>query len=382
MIDPATLLIAVPSRRGFTLVEMLVGTAVLSVLIVLLVSVTDFAGRSYRSAAAKIEQFSEARRGFETMTRRLAEATLNTYWDYFDAFGKPAPTDAAKRATFIPHHYGRNSELRFRSGLMSNIFTENRLRSTHGVFFQAPAGEVDDVERLGVLDQTLSTWGYFLEIDDDRNLIPEFLRAQIPPRRRSRLLELREPTERLSIYVNPNAPNPAPVAPNRAAFWWFSNSVMTAKDRPVRVLAENVIALVILPRLSANDELARKRAGKAMLASKSYDYDSTLANKPADAEINPKNQLPPVVQVIMIAIDEISAARIAEANPKGSDFGLKLSRFFKEPLLLEDNPATPEPGDGDLGALEKELIEARITYRIFNTNVAIRGAKWSRSQTD
>jgi hypothetical protein len=50
--------------------------------------------------------------------------------------------------------------------------------------------------------------------------------------------------------------------------------------------------------------------------------------------------------------------------------------------MLEDDPATPEPKDGDIAALEQKLTEERITYRVFTANVIIRAAKWSRAQID
>jgi uncharacterized protein (TIGR02599 family) len=103
---------------------------------------------------------------------------------------------------------------------------------------------------------------------------------------------------------------------------------------------------------------------------------------PPDAEINPKNQLPPVVQIVMVAIDETSAARLASEHAGVQNLGLETDDLFRDASRLEDDRSTPEPGDGDLHTLEQRLIAARIHYRIFSTNVAIRGAKWSRGQTN
>ncbi len=36
----------------------------------------------YRRMRSRIDTFQEARAGFETVTRRLSQAMLNTYWDY------------------------------------------------------------------------------------------------------------------------------------------------------------------------------------------------------------------------------------------------------------------------------------------------------------
>jgi uncharacterized protein (TIGR02599 family) len=47
---------------------------------------------------------------------------------------------------------------------------------------------------------------------------------------------------------------------------------------------------------------------------------------------------------------------------------------------LLDDPATGDPGDGDLHKLAKELVAMKLSYRIFTTDVSIRSAKWSREQ--
>jgi uncharacterized protein (TIGR02599 family) len=143
---------ASPALSAFTLVEVMVSTVIVVILAGILISATDMTARSFARTSAKIEQFSEARRGFEAMTRRLAEATLNTYFDYYDATGQPRPifngdpTNANYKSSrdFIPASYGRQSELRFVAGPMDKLdpAAEDFDRPTHGVFFQAPAGEV------------------------------------------------------------------------------------------------------------------------------------------------------------------------------------------------------------------------------------------------
>ncbi|MEQ1853294.1 MAG: hypothetical protein ABMA01_17075, partial [Chthoniobacteraceae bacterium] len=96
--------------------------------------------------------------------------------------------------------------------------------------------------------------------------------------------------------------------------------------------------------------------------------------------LNPRNQLPPVVQVAMVAIDEPGAELLADKFGSDPFLGINYSTLFRNPSMLEDNPATAAPGDGDLAKLEAILAAKRISYRIFSTNVSIRGAKWSRSQ--
>ncbi|MEA3212477.1 MAG: hypothetical protein QOE70_5534 [Chthoniobacter sp.] len=371
---------------GFTLVELMVSMAILIIIIGIMVAATDQAGQLARRTTGKIEQFQEARHGFEKMTRRLSEATLNTYWDYYDVNNKVR--DSINYKDFTPVNYGRQSELRFRSGSMTKLLgtaDSSVYRPTHGIFFQAPVGEVEDRPPVvtpqsnqdkQMLDETLNTWGFFLEIASDKEFIPPFLVGLQKERIRSRMLELRQSTETLNIYKETAyAGNPDPMK-------WFTKPLLLkagqSTPRPVRILAENVVALIMLPRLSQNDERLRTKSNKAPL-SLDYEYDSTATK--SDPEINPKNQLPPVVQVVMVAVDEISARRLIDRNPGAKDLGVKTDDLFTDSRLLEDNAKTTEPGDGDLHTLETRLLDQHATYRIFSTNVAIRGAKWSKAQT-
>ena len=67
---------------AFTLLEILVSCAALALLLVFMVSITGMVQTTYRRTQGKAEQFREARVAFEAITRRLAQSTLNTYWDY------------------------------------------------------------------------------------------------------------------------------------------------------------------------------------------------------------------------------------------------------------------------------------------------------------
>lgn len=387
-------------RGAFTIVELLAATAVFIGLMLMLVTATNQTGDMWRRSSAKIEQFQQARRGFESMTRRLSQATLNTYWDYdydVDTNGNPDRTRP-------PKGYVRQSELRFRSGYMSKLIATNDggVRPTHGVFFQAPLGMVEDDVVTKVdpakthrpLYGLLNTWGYFVQVDDDAQIVPDFLKGTIPPRVRSRLMELMEPSETFKMD-NPSQvveidANGNKIIKKSDKNWddpayldWFATPVKARTH--VRVLAENVLALVIHPRLTQQDEVARANANKKDILSPLYDYDSkrfsnqkgadtAATTRAPDSDLNPKNQLPPVVLVTMVAIDEASARRLDVLMPGDRSYGLGLDKLFLDARKLE----TPE--EGDLAKLEEKLIAMKLTYRIFSSNVGIRGAKWSRSE--
>ena len=347
------------TARAFTLVELMVSMAVLVLLMLVLVGMTSQTSQTWRTTTAKIEQFQQARDGFEAMTRRLSQATMNPYWEvHFDVNG-------------VPDRYVRQAELRFISGSMQSLATDT-WRPTHGIFFQAPLGIVEDRIAHGLLSSLLNTWGYFLEVADDSTLRPAFLQNRIPTRMRSRLMELTQPAEKMLVY---EASGPD----DRT---WYSKALADS-NRPVRTLAENIMALVILPKLSKVEEDQRAVTKKGLLCPK-YSYDSTKqyneGAQAGDPDISPQNQLPPVVQVTMVAIDELSAQRLASAYPSAANLGLDSSLLFQDATKLVDNPATPEPDDGDLHTFEQMLVKNHLTYRIFTANVGIRGAKWSKTK--
>lgn len=348
---------------GFTLVELMVSMAIISIMVLMLATTTHQASNVWRRGASKVEQFRESRIAFETITRRLGNATLNTYWDY--QYAPDDPDHVGPPTAFV-----RQSELRFRSGRMSRMApAAGVVRPTHGIFFQAPLGDVQD-ESLENMDRLLNTTGYFLEVNNDSDLIPPFLRSQTPPRIRSRLMELRKPAERLSIYN---------LTPGQPDHHWFADSLSGA-SRPVRVVAENIVALVLLPKLSQAETAARAKAGRKMLCP-NYEYDSTLTSnettppKVPDAEVNPRNQLPPIVQIAMVALDEISGQHLQEMAGDLPDLGLNTTDLFQDAARLDGDPTS------DLALFQDQLREKKLTYRLFTTTVSLRGAKWSRAQT-
>ena len=88
--------------RAFTLIEVMVSTAVIGMLVLILATITNETSLIWRRTTAKAEQFREVRAAFEHMTTTLGQATLNTYYAYDDP-------DA-------PRRYERRSELRFICG--------------------------------------------------------------------------------------------------------------------------------------------------------------------------------------------------------------------------------------------------------------------------
>ena len=411
------------SRSGFTLVELMVSTALIAVLMGLLLGTVDQTQRVWQRTTAKVGQFQASRAAFESMTRRLSQATLNTYWRAYD-------TDITNN--IAEYQLRRSSELQFISGSASRIFTSPNLASlnpsptyaypTHAVFFQAPTGYTETPASYLGLNSLLSTAGYFLEFGDDPQRPQSIPNAN--SRFRMRLMELNAPSESVTIFTRKPEINSAdaqaystlhsiePQVLDEAQkdyaglvdkdgksirnfvrpFWMKAALERVAPSgaggvprfRYAHPLAENIVALVILPKLAVKDRKVGDTSAPDRLDSlaPNFEYDSWrvmksdvkkgLANAARD------NVLPPIVQVVMVAIDEPSAVRAnftANNPPKWTD-GL-----FQTVTTESDLSA-------QIGSLEKALVgddtklTNRVNYRIFSTDVVIRGSKWSTKIND
>lgn len=363
---------------AFSLVELLVATAVLSLLLVLLLSITNQTSNTWRYTIGRVQQFREAREGFEAISRKLSQAALNTYWDYNDPLN--------------PTQYLRQSELRFLSGPAESIgagAVSNR-RPSHALFFNAPLGVssppgTDQPDAEG-LENVLNTWGFFVEFGDDSDIRPDFLTpAEAPPRFRFRMKELTIPSNYVSIYryTSGRGATGLPANLTYAGREWFTDA-FSLTPAPVHVVAENVVALVALPKLSPADLEKVGITDPALQASAlapTYIYDTTTigggSRYPTDpvkaAMLNSRNQLPPLVQLTLVAIDEGSARRLAN--------GSTMPDLSVDSLFQADTDSASR-FESDLSQLQNRLQELRLSYRTFTTTVSIKAAKWSTDQTN
>lgn len=370
-------------QGGFTLVELLVSTAIITVLMVILVSITNQTNSVWRYTSGKMEQFRESRNAFDTVTTRLSQATLNTYWDYNDPKA--------------PINYERRSELRFISGHRSLSDPKELLgdydgarRVSHSIFFHAPLGFVEHAagrkSKYNGLSNLLNVWGYYVELQDDENFRPGFIqriKPEIPLRTRFRLMEFMQPAEQLQTYSHTSGTVSKPTASKSyTGLDWFKPLVNKA-DAPVHVLSENIIALVILPQLTKQDREYASKTGGATELAPNYNYDSTSDGDTRGGggdgrNVNTRNQLPPVVQVTLVAIDEQSALRL---SPRGHEelVDAVQTKFTKASKFNTDLALNQDLADD--ATLENKLVSMKVNYRVFTTNVPIKSAKWSREQS-
>lgn len=324
-----------PGQRGhgkpaFTVLELLASMAVLMVVAVLSYSILNSTMAAWKAHKARLNPFEGARTAFEILTNRLGQATLNTYWDYND----PAN----------PTRYLRQSELHFIAGKASELIPDVPNTGMDAVFFVAPLG-FSDTPALDPLVKMLTACGFYVRFSDDPSR-PDFLDGRVENRFRFRLYQFLQPAEQLSVY-NGNA---------GLSRQWFRAGV----EEWSFPMVDNVIGLIIRVKYPtpSGDEVA-------------YAYD-TRDGSPANPKPN-FHQLPPVVAVTMVAIDEDSARRLAEKFGSAMPPILPAAGAFADPAEYE----------GDLRDWEQLLRGQgapglpKITFRFLNAEIPIRGARWS-----
>jgi uncharacterized protein (TIGR02599 family) len=321
----------------------MVALVILSFMMAVVFIIISGTGKIWRNSMAKIEAFQAARAGFEAMTRRLSQATLNNYYDYFDVGGHAA---ADPDYSGIPNRYGRQSELHFAAdtGLLPR-------QVSSAVFFQALLGQTSD-SAWEDLPNALNAVGYYVTYNSDveAGSRPGFISAALTPLKwRFRLMEYVQPLQSLEIYKTANITGNG---------WFATGSMAAGNVSNTRALADNIVCLVILPKKSSLDDESVTEL------SPDYVYNSRVTWT-GTRQPEQMNQLPPLVQVVMVAIDEPSAQRIC-LNAEVPDLGVE--SLFRQAARLEE----------DLRLLTTTLEQERINYQVFRANIAIRGAKWSR----
>ena len=322
---------------AFSLIELLISLAVLSVLVVLAASLIGAIQDVWKRSSARTEQFRSARQALETISSRLSQATLNPYWV------------VQTNANGVPVRYERQSDLRFLAGQAPTL---TALAQPGGaLFFQAPTGySANGTSRL---DAALNTWGYFVEYGPDSSRPPFISTSIIPTKNRFRLVEFIDPSDGLTVFSKTSG-NSAYNGKD-----WFTAPLATAGNR--RVLADNIVAFVALPRLSTSED------STGTVLSPTYIYDTTTSS--AIPKLNPKNQLPPIVDIAVVAISETTANRITWGNSP-PNFGT--SDLFKEATKM----------DADLETLRTNIEKMNLSARVFRTSIPISAARWSTEQNN
>lgn len=339
-------------RRGFSLLEVLVSTAVLAIILVVVLQVIGGTGSIWKGTTGRAEQFREGRSAVDALTRAIGQATLNPAWDY-ERVSLTAP----------PTGYLRQSDLRFISG-PSSLLGLGAARFSHGLFFQAPLGLTRNPGTYVELGNVLNTCGFFIEFGSDATYRPDFLNGVVPERHRFRLVEMRQPSDELTVYEFTSGANGGiPKASSYTGKDWYQQPLGAAVP-PTTVLAENVIAMVVLPRLSPADQVELGGGSGALAPGFLYDTSAEGAGL-VNPALSSRNQLPPLLEIRLVVIDEASARR-HENGSAVPDYGV--GDLFH---------ASAGTVDDQMLSLEERLRSRNISYEILTATVAVTGAKWS-----
>ncbi len=310
-------------RRAFTILEMLVATTVLVLLLTLIASVLSQTTSTIRQSTAQVDAFTAARSAFDLVTRHLAQAILNPYWDY------DSPTS--------PTRYLRQSDLHF-------VVRQNTKNPSSGqeVFFQAPDGFSLSPSYQSA-SGLLNACGYRVVYGNDDAFRATSASA---PRWRYRLMQSLQPAESLLVFDDKEVSKPS----------WIQSALTT--ELPV---AENIIAMIVWPRLSAGDD----PTGRTL--SSDYQYNSR-ENASAKPQPSTANQLPPTVQITLIAISEASAARIdTRSSSAPAEIESALAGKFTQVTQFQH----------DLDEVAQKLTAKNIAFQIFTLSVVMKESKWS-----
>lgn len=318
---------------GFSLLEVLITLALILIVLVVLLGFVANVDRLWKTTAT--DPFVEAESAFENIGAHLACATLEPYQDYADATG--AFRTASSPVSFTPDHPARRSDLAFVCGPDATwLAGSGRTTVSDGVFFVAPQGYTQADAHLG-LEHLLNALGYFVDFGDETDA-PAFILTG-SHRWRWRLKEIMQPTEALGIYATPTSTA------------WLQPLVQANAVTPV--LAENVIALIVLPERSASD------TGAALAPA--FNYDSRDASNPVT-----RNQLPPRVRLALVAIDEASA-QVLSAQNGAQPPSLVPANLFNAAAQL----------DADLASLDAALTGRQIQHRILQREIVLPAAAWT-----
>jgi uncharacterized protein (TIGR02599 family) len=267
------------------------------------------------------------------MSRTIGASTLNTYVDYYDTNRK---TRLSSDLNFRPDVYGRRSDLHFVTG---NTLLPGQQGG--GVFFTAPF-DFDTNSITPATGGQLNGIGYFVRFSADT--LPAFI-TNNPPR--YRLFQFLQPTTSLKVMNT-----------NFSTNTWFTSDVNASNN--CYPLAANIVAFAVLPKLSEREEKTNLDT-----LTTDFSYDSRMAWSSGSQPTN-MHQLPPVVRVVMVALDESSAKRI-QNGATAPDLGY-------DPATIFDTAATLETS---LDTIATKLSEKNLKYRVFRADISIRGAKWS-----
>lgn len=360
------------SRRGFSLIELFISMTIVALLLVLMAQVMGDTQSVWTRTRTRTAQFREARAAFESMSRRISQATLNSYWGYrMDATGTPVL-------------YERASELHFVCGPVTTLIPagpDTRVAG-HGLFFQAPLSVTGGDPGLERMEDLMNAWGYYVEFNSDLPRRPAFLADDTlrnPERQRFRLMEFRLPAEKLDLYrlvddpvakTKPKVPWIEAQSDQPSLYEWFTRHLAQHAE-PV---ADNVVAIFVHPVTPLLDPTKPDPATATIAVAPLYDTRrqqwENPGKPPGELAKLTRHQLPPELRLTLVALDEGSWLKIPQESLR--TMTEQLQELVSVKLFVR-----PADFSKDMEELQKELRRLRLEFRVFDTAVPIRAARWT-----
>lgn len=335
-------------QSAFSLIELMVAMGILTVLMYTLTMMLDQVQKAWVFSESRIGQFREARVAFDLLAKNLGQASLNTYWDLEDEDGDG-----------LIDRYFRTSELHFISMDSDKLNVSGQQQPVgHAVFFQAPLGFSTEYRNLNNL---FNGRGYFVAFGGNEKFRPSFIDGA--QRYRFRLMEFRPPAEFNQVFADGGQERES--GEPQEFTEWYRQSMSLAGDEGgfedhLNPIADNILALIVSPR----DSLVQNAGGRDDTFSQiapNYAYDS---NDTSDGFAGFAQQVPPLVRLTMVAIDENSAIRMEN--------GTIMPDVMPEGLFQ-----TTSNYEKDIETLSVALNASNVNHKIFSSMVMLRSAKWS-----
>lgn len=347
------------SSSGFTLVELMVGTTILLIVMGLLILLISSISKITLRTKQEIQGFQSVRLGLETVSRKLSQAVLNPYWDYYDADGVRM-TDYQKQE---PATYGRYSELHFTCGPLDRYGLDSET-SSHGVFFQAPLGYTRQPSLEGVKG-LINIVGYHVGFYVQPAPLPFF-----KDQKKWGLLETVLPAEEVNFYANAFQTG----SNEGSNFSWFLPFIQNSSDRRYTVsVGDNILALVLLPHYPDSED--QSLVTKSSYLTPDLFYDSRKKG-PSGKEVSLSKKsgenwsaswlhlLPPIMEVYVLGMSEDSAL-LVNADPKLLS-SLFSKSYFRDPRQIES----------ELDEIVLSAEKKRLQFRWFKSSVVLYASRW------
>jgi uncharacterized protein (TIGR02599 family) len=344
------------TRSAFSLIELMVAMGILTILMLMMTVLLDQIQKSWRFSESRISQFREARVAFDLMAKNVGQGSLNTYWDM-------VINDDGDIERYAP-----TSELHFIT--MNDVSSALPATSTqqptgHAVFFQAPLGFSTEYRNLNNL---FNARGYFVSFGSDRRFKPSFVKS--PDRYRFRLMEFRPPAESNQVFQD--GKDEREKGEEQEFDQWYKQALSVGEgdfESHLNPLAENILTIVISPRDSLLESGSSRNENFSEIAP-SYSYDSndpTRVKDPTDKFSSFAQQVPPLIRVTMVAIDETAAVQNEKGSSMPQNIVGPLDRLFKQTQNFTQ----------DIQELSRHLDEKKVNHKVFSTMVLLRSAKWT-----